>query len=132
METQWLSFVIPIAAIVMGCLIAVVAIIMGSFEKKKYYDAATKAIEAGKSVQEIKEILGNLSEKKWHHYHEGEGYEDREYLKTGIITLGVGVGGVLFGLIQTSRTLVGIGIFIGIIGFCFLILHFFQIGTQKS
>jgi hypothetical protein len=132
MEQNSLSLLVPIVAIVMGCLIAIIGIIMGSLEKRKYYETATKAIEVGKSIQEIKEILGTLDEKKWGNHHEGEGRKTREYLKSGIITLGVGLGGVVFGLTQTSKTLVSIGIFIGIIGLSLLIIHFLQAGTQKS
>ncbi|MCX7705838.1 MAG: DUF6249 domain-containing protein [bacterium] len=123
MEQHWVSFLIPIVAILMGGLIAIIVMVSGSLEKRKYYETVTKAIEAGKTVQEIKELLGNGPEsRKEHPKHR---VEYGKNLKKGIITLGVGAGLILFGFIQTSKMLTGAGAFIGVIGLSFILVHYF-------
>ncbi|MEO0095927.1 MAG: hypothetical protein ABIL69_08700 [candidate division WOR-3 bacterium] len=122
---HWISFLVPIVAIIMGCLIAIISIISSSLVKRKYYESVTKAIESGKSVQEIKELLGEGPEKKWNYQQlETESQRLGRYLKNGIVVLGVGLGSILFGYIQSSRVLIGAGVFIGVVGVCFILLHF--------
>ncbi|MEO0183345.1 MAG: hypothetical protein ABIL40_07710 [candidate division WOR-3 bacterium] len=124
---HWISFLVPIVAIIMGCCIAIIAIISGSLEKRKYYESVTKAIEAGKSVQEIKELIGETPNKKWNYQHQEEKSQRvGQHLKNGIIALGVGIGSIVFGYIQSYRILIGAGVWICIVGLSYILVHFIQ------
>lgn len=71
-------------------------------------------VEAGKNPEEIKEFFLIKNRKEVDPYL---------YLKRGIITLAVGLGTLGFGVIVDVEALYGIGIFIAIIGFAFLLIH---------
>lgn len=108
-------FLVPIIAIIFGCLIAIFGIIFSYFEKKKQYEAMARMVEAGKNPEEIKELLAVKSKKVFDPYC---------YLKRGIITISLGLGILAFGLIINTDALTGIGIFILFLGVAFLVIHF--------
>lgn len=115
------SFLIPIVAIIFGCLIAIFAVIFSYLEKKKYLDTVCKCIEAGKNPEEIKPLL----EAKGKIFEGKNGEKDPfKYMKNGIIVLAIGIGVFIWGIIGKTNTLTGIGIFILLLGLAFLVIYF--------
>lgn len=108
-------FLVPIAAIIFGCLIAIFAIIFSYLEKKKQFETIAKLIETGKNPQEIKEYFEIKSKKI---------KDPIDYLKSGIITAGIGIGIFFFGLILKEEAIIGISIFIAFLGISFLVIYF--------
>ncbi len=115
MGTTFFAFLIPVIAIVFGCGIAIIAIISEYLQKKKYYESLVKALETGKDPGKIKEVFGEPEHAKRN--------EPTRYLRRGIITIGVGAGLVLLGLITANTWIMAIGGFLGVIGIAQLIVH---------
>ncbi|MEJ5166450.1 MAG: DUF6249 domain-containing protein [Thermoanaerobaculia bacterium] len=108
-------FLVPIVAIIFGCLIAIFGIIFSYLEKKRQYESIEKMVEAGKNPEEIKEFF--LMKNK-------RASDPHLYLKRGVITLAIGLGTIGFGVVVKVEALYGIGIFILILGIAFLLLNY--------
>ncbi|OGC43533.1 hypothetical protein A2Y85_01895 [candidate division WOR-3 bacterium RBG_13_43_14] len=124
MEVTKFAFLIPVIAIVFGCGIAIIAIVLEYFQKKKYYESLVKALEMGKDPEQIKAMFGEPEEAKKN--------EPGRYLRRGIITIGVGVGLALIGWLNANTWLVAIGCFLGVLGLSFLIVHFLLNKNKQS
>lgn len=118
------SFLIPIIAIIMGCLIAIISIITSSMEKRKYYEAVTRTIEAGKSLQEVKELFDRSENSK--------SPDPYRYMKQGIMTIAAGLGIGVMALVMTNNILLGIAGLVCLIGLAYLVIHFLQYKTHKD
>ncbi len=127
MGTSIFALLIPIIAIVMGCMIAIIAIITSSMEKREYYKSVTRAIEAGKSLQEIKEFFGNTEDSKVY----SRSSDPYRSLKQGIMTIAVGLGIGVIALAMTNKILLGIGGLVCLIGLGYLVIYFLQPKTQN-
>jgi len=91
------AFIIPIVAIVFGCGIAIIAIIAEYKEKKKYYESMVKALESGKSSEEI-QALFNLPRR--------EELDETRYLKKGVVTIAVGIGVGIIGVFVNADVII--------------------------
>lgn len=116
------AFIIPIVAIVFGCGIAIIAIIAEYKEKKKYYESMVKALESGKSSEEI-QALFNLPRR--------EELDETRYLKKGVVTIAVGIGVGIIGVFVNADVIIGIGGFLCILGLSFLLIHYL-LNKKKS
>ncbi len=114
-------FLVGASGIIFGCLIAVVAIIVSYYEEKKYMETIAKLVEAGKSKEEIEALLGKKT--KFFSHHQAE-KDPISYMKNGIIVMAIGAGVFVFGLLISSLSIKGIGIFLAILGLAFLLIYF--------
>jgi len=117
------ALLVPIIAIIFGCGIAIVAIIAGYKEKKKYYEALVRAIEVGKNSEEVKALFGQPQRSE---------FDPAKYIKNGIITIGVGIGLAIMGWVTKTVELVGGGGFLCVLGLSFLSVHFLLNKNKKS
>ena len=110
-----LTFIIPIVAIIFGCGIAIIAIIAESQEKRKYYESLVKALETSKDPEKIRELFELPKQKE---------LDKTRYLRKGIITIAVGIGIGIVGAYINTSFIIGIGIFLCIIGISFLLIYY--------
>ncbi|UCG30425.1 MAG: hypothetical protein JSV53_00700 [candidate division WOR-3 bacterium] len=68
-------------------------------KRKKHYDALVKALELGKNPDEVKELFGT---EKVPRVKNGKGL-----VKSGIVTIGIGVGLALMGVFLPAEALGG-------------------------
>jgi hypothetical protein len=73
-----------ILSLFMPAVIIIIAIVVQYHKKRKYYESLNKALELGKSAEEIKEIFAI---EKQQPERNGVGY-----LRGGVIVTGIGVG----------------------------------------
>lgn len=97
----------------LGGPIAIVVLVLVHNHRKrmKRYDAAIKATEAGRSIQEIEEVISMMENQK----------NSNGFLIAGIIVAGIGIGtilvGLLLGVLETSAG----GVFLVVLGAAFIL-----------
>ena len=117
-----LELLIPIAGTMMPVLILLVIFFFNNRGQKDKYDAM---IEISKNIEdpsEIKELLDNLKEKK----------QPIDYRRSGVITLGVGAGLFLFGVLVDESGLMGIGALVAAIGVGQIIAGYLYPNTSEE
>ena len=101
-----LALGIPIVAILMPVLLTGVILFLNNRSQKDKYDTM---IEISKNIEdpsEIKDLLEDLQEKK----------KPIDYRRSGVITLFVGLGLLLFGAVSSISILKGVGLMVAAIG----------------
>lgn len=93
-------------AILLPALIVLIVFLYRNKDKKNRYEAVVAVSKNIEDPSEIKELLNDLKEKK----------QPIDYRRSGVITLGVGVGLFLFGLFINENVLMGVGAFVSAIG----------------
>lgn len=93
-------------AILLPALIVLIVFLYRNKDKKNRYEAVVAVSKNIEDPSEIKELLYDLKEKK----------QPIDYRRSGVITLGVGVGLFLFGLFINENVLMGVGAFVSAIG----------------
>ncbi len=102
-------------ALFLPAVIIIIAILAQYHKKKKYYEALNKAIELGKSAEEIKEIFAI---EKQQPERNGIGY-----LRGGVIVTGIGVGiGAIAAIVGESEAFSGAA-FILILGLSLIVVY---------
>ena len=86
-------------------LVGVIFFFISKMERDKY-NAIIEVSKNLKDPSEIKELLGDLKKKK----------EPIDYRRSGVITLFVGLGLVLFGAVSSIDILKGVGLLVAAIG----------------
>ena len=117
-----LELLIPIAGMIMPVLILLVIFFFNNRGQKDKYDAM---IEISKNIEdpsEIKELLDDLKEKK----------QPIDYRRSGVITLGVGAGLFLFGVLVDESGLMGIGALVAAIGVGQIIAGYLYPNTSEE
>ncbi len=103
-----------ISVIGFPCVIAIVAIVIQYYERKRHYEAMTKAIELGKTADEIKEIFA--VEKR--PAKNGIGF-----LRGGIIVTGIGLGIAAIALILGEFEPLTGAAFVTILGLSLIVVY---------
>ena len=103
--SQTLSLAIPIVAILFPVLIIFVIFYFDNKSEKEKYDAMIEISKNLKDSSDIKEFLENFKEKK----------QPIDYRISGVLTLFVGIGLFLFGILSIG-ILKGVGLLVGAIG----------------
>ena len=101
-----LGLLIPIAGL---SLVGFIVFITHYFEDKKSKEKYAAMIEISKNIEdpsEIKDLLEDLQEKK----------KPIDYRRSGVITLFVGLGLLLFGAVSSISILKGVGLLVAAIG----------------
>ena len=117
-----LELLIPIAGMIMPVLILLVIFFFNNRSQKDKYDTM---IEISKNIEdpsEIKELLDDLKEKK----------QPIDYRRSGVITLGVGAGLFLFGVLVDESGLMGIGALVAAIGVGQIIAGYLYPNTSEE
>ncbi len=108
----------PIFAVVFSIggpvAIAIIAIIWSYRAKKKQYDTMLKALEMGKSEEEVKNLF--IGKKKVR--------DGMAYIKGGIVVLGTGVGLAGMGVVLNVYQMYAPAVFVFIVGLSLAIVHF--------
>ena len=94
--------------------IAIVAIVMSYRAKKKQYEAMLKALEMGKSEEEVKELF--IGHKK---IRTGLGY-----LKGGIVLIGIGVGLAGMAMVIPERVMLAPAVMCIIVGIALALVYY--------
>jgi hypothetical protein len=109
---------VPVFGIVfsIGGPVLIVALVMINRHRRnlKRQEAVTRAAEAGRSVQEIREMLDALSTPP----KNGKG---KAWLKSGVIIAGGGAGVSLIGLITGDKEALGAAAFLFVLGLSFVL-----------
>ncbi|MDA9204939.1 DUF6249 domain-containing protein [Gammaproteobacteria bacterium] len=93
-------------AILLPALIVLIVFLYRNKDKKNRYEAVVAVSKNIEDPSEIKELLNDLKEKK----------QPIDYRRSGVITLGVGVGLFLFGLFINEDVFMGVGALVAAIG----------------
>ena len=115
MGTAYVAILMPVL------LIFVIFFFNTKMQKDKY----NTMIEISKNIEdpsEIKELLDNLKEKK----------QPIDYRRSGVITLGVGAGLFLFGVLVDESGLMGIGALVAAIGVGQIIAGYLYPNTSEE
>jgi hypothetical protein len=108
----------PIFAVVFSVggpvTIAIVAIVISYRAKKKQYDTMLKAIEMGKSSEEVKEIFMGKKEP-------GDGLG---YIRGGIVVVGAGLGCAGIGFVLQQTAVLAPAVFLVILGLSLVLVHY--------
>ena len=93
-------------AILLPALIVLIVFLYRNKDKKNRYEAVVAVSKNIEDPSEIKELLDDLKEKK----------QPIDYRRSGVISLGVGVGLFLFGLFINENVIMGVGALVAAIG----------------
>ena len=108
----------PIFAVVFSIggpvTIAIIAIIWSYRAKKRQYDAMLKALELGKTEEEVKNLF--IGKKK---VRDGMGY-----LRGGIVVIGTGIGLAGMGMVLNVYQMYAPALLVFVIGLSLAIVHF--------
>lgn len=94
--------------------IAIIAIIWSYRAKKKQYEAMLKALELGKSEEEVKDLF--IGKKK---VGDGTGY-----LRGGIVVIGTGIGLAGMGVVLAVNEIFAPAVFLIIVGLALAIVYY--------
>ncbi|MDH4209849.1 MAG: DUF6249 domain-containing protein [candidate division WOR-3 bacterium] len=108
------------------------AIIFGAIwfqymKRKKHYEAVVKALELGKNPDEVKELFGS---EKVPRVKNGKGL-----VKSGIITIGIGVGLAMMGIFLPEGAMGGLlasAVFVVVLGLSLVLAYVFTTKKDKS
>ncbi len=87
-------------------------------KRKKHYDALVKALELGKNPEEVKDLFGT---EKVPRVKNGKGL-----VKSGIVTIGIGVGLALMGVFLPAEALGGMmasAAFVSVLGLSLVLAY---------
>tara|TARA_B100001939_G_scaffold266530_1_gene233893 strand:- start:15 stop:440 length:426 start_codon:yes stop_codon:yes gene_type:complete len=93
-------------AILLPALIVLIVFLYRNKDKKNRYEAVVAVSKNIEDPSEIKVLLNDLKEKK----------QPIDYRRSGVISLGVGVGLFLFGLFINENVFMGVGALVAAIG----------------
>ena len=91
-------------------------------DKKNKYEAVVAVSKNIEDPSEIKVLLNDLKEKK----------QPIDYRRSGVISLGVGVGLFLFGLFINDNDLLGIGALVAAIGVGLIVAGYLYPNTSEE
>ena len=98
---------IPVLGIIAGTIIPLGAFIMVYYESKHKNETIKEIAKHLDNPLKINELVGILDERK---------KEPLDYRRGGIITMFVGIGIYLFGLVAMGSLFKGVGLLVGVIG----------------
>lgn len=104
--------------------IILVAIILQYKKRKKYYESLTKALELGKSADEIKEIFSIEKQPK---ERNGTGF-----LKGGIVVMGLGIGVAMIGIFVPDVGLFASAAFVIVLGLSLIAVYLLTKKNYKT
>ena len=105
--------------------VIVIAAIIGKFlEEKKRYDSVVKALELGKSPEEVKSLFQVELKKKAHN--------SIGFARGGIVVLGIGAGLAAMALIINDVELYGSALLIAIIGLALILVYVLTGKKEKT
>ena len=97
---------IAYVAVLLPALIILIVFLYRYKDKKNKYEAVVAVSKNIEDPSEIKVLLNDLKEKK----------QPIDYRRSGVISLGVGVGLFLFGLFINEKVFMGVGALVAAIG----------------
>ena len=109
-------------AILLPALIVLIVFLYRNKDKKNRYEAVVAVSKNIEDPSEIKELLDDLKEKK----------QPIDYRRSGVISLGVGVGLFLFGLFINDNDLLGIGALVAAIGVGLIVAGYLYPNTSEE
>jgi len=109
-------------AVLLPVFIVWIVFLYGNKDKKNRYEAVIAVSKNIQDPEEIKELLDDLKEKK----------QPIDYRRSGVITLGVGVGLFLFGVLVDESRLMGIGALVAAIGVGQIIAGYLYPNTSEE
>ena len=98
---------IPVLGIIAGMIIPLGAFIMVYYESKHKNETIKEIAKHLDNPLKINELVGILDERK---------KEPLDYRRGGVITMFVGIGIFLFGLVAMGSLFKGVGLLVGVIG----------------
>jgi hypothetical protein len=98
---------IPVLGIIAGTIIPLGAFIMVYYESKHKNETIKEIAKHLDNPLKINELMGILDERK---------KEPLDYRRGGVITMFVGIGIFLFGLVAMGSLFKGVGLLVGVIG----------------
>ena len=121
--------IFPLAAtIILGWgipgAVIIIAIILQYKKRKRYYESLTKALELGKSADEIKEIFSIEKQPK---ERNGTGF-----LKGGVVVIGLGIGFAMIGIFLPEVGIFASAAFITILGLSLIVVHLLTKKKNKT
>ncbi|HEY7905914.1 MAG TPA: DUF6249 domain-containing protein [Wenzhouxiangella sp.] len=118
-----LGILIPIFGLLAGVVITLAAFIWQYKESKNKQETIKNIAQHINDPDKIQDLLNILEERK---------KEPLDYRRGGVITLSVGVGLYLFGLVALGSVLKGVGLLVGLIGIGTLIAGYLYPNTSAE
>ena len=113
---------IAYVAVLLPALIILIVFFYRYKDKKNKYEAVVAVSKNIEDPSEIKVLLNDLKEKK----------QPIDYRRSGVISLGVGVGLFLFGLFINDNDLLGIGALVAAIGVGLIVAGYLYPNTSEE
>jgi hypothetical protein len=113
---------IAYVAVLLPALIILIVFLYRYKDKKNKYEAVVAVSKNIEDPSEIKVLLNDLKEKK----------QPIDYRRSGVISLGVGVGLFLFGLFINDNDLLGIGALVAAIGVGLIVAGYLYPNTSEE
>jgi hypothetical protein len=120
--TGMLAIGVGYVAVLVPVFIVWIVFLYGNKDKKNRYEAVIAVSKNIQDPEEIKKLLDDLKEKK----------QPIDYRRSGVITLGVGVGLFLFGVLVDESGLMGIGALVAAIGVGQIIAGYLYPNTSEE
>ena len=120
--TGMLAIGVGYVAVLVPVFIVWIVFLYGNKDKKNRYEAVIAVSKNIQDPEEIKKLLDDLKEKK----------QPIDYRRSGVITLGVGVGLFLFGVLVDESGLMGIGALVAAIGVGQIIAGYLYQNTSEE
>jgi len=114
---------IPVLGILAGIIIPIAVFIMVYYENKHKKQTIIEIAKHLDNPVKINELVGILDERK---------KEPLDYRRGGVITLFVGIGIYLFGLVAMGSLFKGIGLLVGAIGSGVMAAGYFYPNTSEE
>ena len=120
-----MDLLIPIFGILAGVMIPISVFIWLYYEGKGKRDAALEIAKHLDDPSKVEELIGIVQERKKEHtdYHRGRG---------GVITIFVGIGIYLLGVVAMGNFFEGIGLLVGAIGVGIMIASYLYPNTSEE
>ena len=113
---------IAYVAVLLPALIILIVFLYRYKDKKNKYEPGVAVSKNIEDPSEIKVLLNDLKEKK----------QPIDYRRSGVISLGVGVGLFLFGLFINDNDLLGIGALVAAIGVGLIVAGYLYPNTSEE
>ena len=120
--TGMLAIGVGYVAVLLPVFIVWIVFLYGNKDKKNRYEAVIAVSKNIQDPEEIKKLLDDLKEKK----------QPIDYRRSGVITLGVGAGLFLFGVLVDESGLMGIGALVAAIGVGQIIAGYLYPNTSEE
>jgi hypothetical protein len=114
---------IPVLGIIAGTIIPLGAFIMVYYESKHKNETIKEIAKHLDNPLKINELMGILDERK---------KEPLDYRRGGVITMFVGIGIFLFGLVAMGSLFKGVGLLVGVIGAGVMAAGYFYPNTSEE